>query len=52
MRAVLVFLFCAALGGCGAAALPCRVTSAGLKVVPIAGHVAAAPFDGCAAIID
>ena len=49
---MMVLLLCLALGGCGVAALPCRITSAGLKVVPVAGHVAAAPFDGCAAIID
>ena len=40
------------LSGCGAAAAPCRVTSAALKIVPLVGHVAAAPTDGCAAVID
>lgn len=43
---------CIALGGCGLAAAPCRVASAGLKVVPVVGHVAAAPTDACAAVID
>jgi hypothetical protein len=40
------------LSGCGAVAAPCRVTSAALKIVPVIGHVAAAPTDGCAAVID
>ena len=41
-----------ALGGCGLAAAPCRVGSAALKIVPLVGHVAAAPTDGCAEVID
>jgi hypothetical protein len=40
------------LGGCGAAALPCRLTAATLKIVPVIGHAAATPFDVCAAAID
>jgi len=40
------------LNGCGAAAAPCRVASAGLKIVPVVGHVAAAPTDACAEVID
>ncbi|ARU25571.1 MULTISPECIES: DUF6726 family protein [Ralstonia solanacearum species complex] len=40
------------LSGCGVAAAPCRVASAGLKMVPLVGHVAAAPTDACADIID
>ncbi|WP_345813394.1 DUF6726 family protein [Paraburkholderia sp. PREW-6R] len=48
---VLVAL-CAGLGGCGLAAAPCRVASAGLKIVPLVGHVAAAPTDACADVID
>jgi hypothetical protein len=40
------------LSGCGAVAAPCRVASAALKVVPLVGHVAAAPTDGCADVID
>ncbi|NKJ46600.1 hypothetical protein CIC12_07555 [Burkholderia sp. SG-MS1] len=43
---------CAGLAGCGLAAAPCRVASAGLKIVPLVGHVAAAPTDACAAVID
>ena len=43
---------CAGMTGCGLAAAPCRVASAGLKIVPVVGHVAAAPTDACAAVID
>ncbi|WNC88756.1 hypothetical protein RI103_13705 [Paraburkholderia sp. FT54] len=42
----------AGLTGCGLAAAPCRVASAGLKIVPLVGHVAAAPTDACADVID
>ncbi|SDH80341.1 DUF6726 family protein [Paraburkholderia phenazinium] len=48
---VLVAL-CTGLAGCGLAAAPCRVASAGLKIVPVVGHVAAAPTDACADVID
>ncbi|WP_321840312.1 DUF6726 family protein [Paraburkholderia bannensis] len=41
-----------ALSGCGLAAAPCRIASAGLKIVPLVGHVAAAPTDACADVID
>jgi hypothetical protein len=37
---------------CGVAAAPCRVASAGLKMLPLVGHVAAAPTDACAGVID
>jgi hypothetical protein len=40
------------LSGCGVLAAPCRVASAGIKMVPIVGHVAAVPTDACAAVID
>lgn len=40
------------LSGCGLAAAPCRITSAGLKIVPLVGQVAAAPTDTCANVID
>ncbi|HZZ14117.1 MAG TPA: DUF6726 family protein [Paraburkholderia sp.] len=43
---------CVALAGCGLVAAPCRVASAGLKIVPLVGHVAAAPTDACAGVID
>jgi hypothetical protein len=48
----LSLLAAALLSGCGVAAAPCRVASAGLKMVPLVGHVAAAPTDACADIID
>ncbi|MGC2967809.1 DUF6726 family protein [Paraburkholderia aspalathi] len=43
---------CVALTGCGVVAAPCRIASAGLKIVPLVGHVAAVPTDACAAAID
>ncbi|WP_250533624.1 DUF6726 family protein [Caballeronia sp. AZ10_KS36] len=43
---------CVGLSGCGLAAAPCRIASAGLKIVPVVGHVAAAPTDACADVID
>jgi hypothetical protein len=51
---VLAALAAASLGlsGCGLAAAPCRIASAGLKIVPVVGHVAAAPTDACADVID
>ncbi|PMS28156.1 DUF6726 family protein [Paraburkholderia rhynchosiae] len=42
----------AGLTGCELAAAPCRIASAGLKIVPVVGHVAAAPTDACAEVID
>jgi len=42
----------ALLSGCGVVAAPCRVASAGLKMVPLVGHIAAAPTDACADVID
>ncbi|MGD9535673.1 MAG: DUF6726 family protein [Alphaproteobacteria bacterium] len=52
IRVVFAILLCAALAGCGVVAAPCRVTSAGLKMVPLVGHPAAAPTDACAEVID
>lgn len=40
------------LSGCGVLAAPCRIASAGIKMVPVVGHVAAVPTDACAAVID
>ena len=40
------------LSDCGVMAAPCRVASAGIKMVPIVGHVASVPTDACAAVID
>jgi hypothetical protein len=55
MRRCALLLLClclASLGGCGVAAAPCRVASAGLKMVPLVGHAAATPTDACADAID
>jgi len=43
---------CLWLGGCGVLAAPCRITSGAVKAVPLVGHVAAAPTDACADVID
>lgn len=51
-RCLLIFFAILALGGCGAAAAPCRVGSAVLKIVPFVGHTAATPTDACAEAID
>lgn len=40
------------LDGCGVAALPCRLASAALDIIPAVGHAAATPFDMCAKAID
>lgn len=44
--------FVTSVAGCGLMAAPCRVTSAGLKIIPGVGGVLAAPTDACAAAID
>jgi hypothetical protein len=53
-RIMLAALLAASVGlsGCGLAAAPCRIASAGLKIVPVVGHAAAAPTDACADVID
>ncbi|WP_039370757.1 DUF6726 family protein [Pandoraea fibrosis] len=50
MFAILPFVM--SVSGCGLMAAPCRVTSAGLKIIPGVGGVLAAPTDACAAAID
>lgn len=52
MMLPLVLVSAFALGGCGVLAAPCRVASAGLKIVPVIGDVAALPTDACAEVID
>ena len=52
MRLLWLMAVCSVLSGCGVAALPCRVSSAALKIVPVVGHPAAAPLDACADAID
>jgi hypothetical protein len=52
MKIVCLIAMTVALAGCGVAAAPCRVSSGALKIVPLVGHVAAAPTDACADVID
>ncbi|MGO4122980.1 DUF6726 family protein [Inquilinus sp. YAF38] len=52
MAVLLILAAAAGLCGCGLVALPFRTTSAVVKVVPVAGHVAAAPLDITADAID
>ena len=51
-QALLILTAAAALAGCGVVAAPVRVTSAAVKVVPVAGDVVAAPLDVSADVID
>jgi hypothetical protein len=51
-RAIVLLLAILALAGCGAAAAPCRVGSAALKILPAIGHTLATPTDACAEAID
>ena len=51
-RTVVLVLAILALAGCGAAAAPCRVGSAALKILPAIGHTLATPTDACAEAID
>jgi len=52
MRRLSLILLCAMLAGCGVAAAPCRVASAGIDMIPVVGHAAATPTDACADAID
>lgn len=52
MARVLLVSLSLMLSGCGLVAAPCRVGSAALKIVPLVGHIAAAPTDACAGVID
>ena len=49
---ILILTLATSLAGCGLVALPFRATSAVVKVVPVAGHAAAAPLDAAAGAID
>ncbi|WP_313903932.1 DUF6726 family protein [Paraburkholderia fungorum] len=42
----------AGLAGCGVVAAPCRITSAGLDMIPVVGHALATPTNACASAID
>lgn len=52
LGAALIVLAAASLGGCGVVAFPVRVSSAAVKIVPVAGDVVAAPLDATADTID
>ena len=52
MRGLALLLLCAALSGCGAVALPFRVTADVARIVPVAGDVVAAPLDAAGDAID
>jgi hypothetical protein len=52
LRVLLVLATAAGLAGCGVVAFPERVTSATVKMVPVAGHVVAYPLDKTADAID
>lgn len=52
MRVLSVILISALLAGCGAVALPFRVTADVARVVPVAGDVVAAPLDATGDAID
>jgi hypothetical protein len=52
LRVLLVLATAAGLAGCGVVAFPERVTSATVKMVPVAGHVVAYPLDKTADVID
>ncbi|HEV2677922.1 MAG TPA: DUF6726 family protein [Aliidongia sp.] len=52
LRPFAILLAGLTLAGCGAVAAPCRIGSAVLDIVPVVGHLAAAPTDACATAID
>jgi hypothetical protein len=52
IRAAFLLIAILGLAGCGAAAAPCRVGSAALKIIPAIGHTLAEPTDSCASAID
>ncbi|WP_311734565.1 DUF6726 family protein [Paraburkholderia fungorum] len=53
MNRLLVLLpLIAGLAGCGVVAAPCRITSAGLDMIPVVGHALATPTNACASAID
>ena len=52
LAAIVIVLVGASLAGCGVVAFPVRVTSAAVKIVPVAGDVVAYPLDKTADAID
>ena len=51
-QVLLMLTAAASIAACGVVAAPVRVTSAAVKVVPVAGDVVAAPLDVTADVID
>jgi hypothetical protein len=51
-RALALLLACAGLTSCAVVALPFHVTADVLKVVPVVGDIAAAPFEVVGDAID
>jgi hypothetical protein len=47
-----ILLACLVLAGCGAVALPFRVTADVARIVPVVGDPIAAPFDAVGDAID
>lgn len=52
LHVIVLVAAAAGLVGCGVVAAPVRVTSAAVKIVPVAGDVVAAPLDVTADTID
>lgn len=52
MRIMTLLLLCSVLAGCGAVALPFRVTADVARIVPVIGDPVAAPFDAVGDAID
>ena len=52
MRILFTLIMSAALSGCAAAALPCKITRDVAEVIPFVGGLVAEPFDACAKAID
>jgi hypothetical protein len=50
--AIMILLAAGSVSGCGVVAFPVRVSSAAVKVVPVAGDVVGAPLDWTADAID
>ncbi|MGI9504835.1 MAG: DUF6726 family protein [Geminicoccaceae bacterium] len=52
MRIMTLLLFCSVLAGCGAVALPFRVTADVARIIPVVGDPVAVPFDAVGDAID
>lgn len=52
MRIITLLMLCSALAGCGAVALPFRVTADIARIVPVIGDPVAVPFDAIGDAID